>query len=123
MIMSCEHGNWAPCDQCDAEDAIAREISDLKDEVLAANSVALLVSEFLELIPAPPEPNCHCFISPPCNDCVEYAGEREIRSILQVALSKYFDIHHARVDFNKMPPVPIIDAFDAMPPVGMEFGS
>jgi len=121
--MSCKHGNWAPCEQCDEADAIEREIGDLKDEVKAAHTVAVWSSEFLELIPAPPEPNCSCFISPPCNDCVEYAGEREIRAGLQEALSKYFYIYHRRVDFNNMPPVPIIAAFDAMPPVGMEFGS
>lgn len=25
----------------------------------------------------PPDPNCTCHASPPCNDCVEYAGIRE----------------------------------------------
>lgn len=27
---------------------------------------------------ATPEPNCSCHISPPCSDCVEFAGMREI---------------------------------------------
>jgi hypothetical protein len=24
-MMSCKHGNWAPCDECDAEDSAAEE--------------------------------------------------------------------------------------------------
>ncbi|HEX5362379.1 MAG TPA: hypothetical protein VFW49_15035 [Fluviicoccus sp.] len=31
----------------------------------------------LERIPEPPEANCSCHLSPPCNDCIEYGGERE----------------------------------------------
>lgn len=31
----------------------------------------------LERIPEPPDANCSCHISPPCNDCVDYAGARE----------------------------------------------
>lgn len=31
----------------------------------------------LELVPEPPEANCSCHLSPPCNDCIEYGGERE----------------------------------------------
>ena len=32
---------------------------------------------FMEVIDPPPESNCSCHISPPCNDCVENSGLRE----------------------------------------------
>lgn len=31
----------------------------------------------LERVQEPPEANCSCHLSPPCNDCIEYGGERE----------------------------------------------
>ena len=42
----------------------------------------------LEAIPEPPEANCSCHISPPCNDCVDYAGEREAFDFARSALEK-----------------------------------
>lgn len=45
--------------------------------------------EFLmERIEQPPEPNCSCHISPPCNDCVENAGVREAFEFATGAISK-----------------------------------
>lgn len=41
------------------------------------NSVEL----FLERADEPPEPNCSCHLSPPCNDCVDYGGLREAFSV------------------------------------------
>lgn len=34
--------------------------------------------ELYDLVQAP-EPNCSCHLSPPCNDCVEHGGAREIK--------------------------------------------
>jgi hypothetical protein len=42
----------------------------------------------LEVIPEPPEANCSCHISPPCNDCVDYSGEREAFDFARRALEK-----------------------------------
>lgn len=33
-----------------------------------------------------PEPNCSCHLCPPCNDCVTYAGKREIMATMKAAL-------------------------------------
>lgn len=32
---------------------------------------------FMDAVDRPPESNCSCHISPPCNDCVENSGLRE----------------------------------------------
>jgi len=32
---------------------------------------------FMDAVDRPPERNCSCHISPPCNDCVENSGLRE----------------------------------------------
>ena len=57
--------------------------------VAAANPAAILelirqrdaaiggLELFMEVIDPPPERNCSCHISPPCNDCVENSGLRE----------------------------------------------
>ena len=39
------------------------------------------VEMFLERADEPPEPNCSCHLSPPCNDCVDYGGLREAFSV------------------------------------------
>lgn len=36
-----------------------------------------LLQDLLDNMQHPPEPNCSCFISPPCNDCVEHSGLRD----------------------------------------------
>lgn len=35
------------------------------------------LEQLLETMGPPPERNCSCHISPPCNDCVDYSGVRE----------------------------------------------
>ena len=42
----------------------------------------------LERCPEPPEPNCSCHLSPPCNDCVDHAGEREAFEFARHQLAK-----------------------------------
>lgn len=40
-------------------------------------SAASIIENLLEHMDRPPEPNCSCHISAPCNDCVEYSAIRE----------------------------------------------
>ena len=77
---------------CD-DDPIAN--ADTKREVafiaLAVNHHdALVVSleELLDCSVEPPERNCSCHISPPCNDCVDYAGLREVFATARALLAK-----------------------------------
>ena len=53
-----------------------------RDELLAALEL------FMERVDEPPEANCSCHISPPCNDCVENWGLREAFSDAKAAISK-----------------------------------
>lgn len=39
----------------------------------------------IEFVGEPPEANCSCHLAPPCNDCVEHAGARELLEILRSA--------------------------------------
>ena len=43
---------------------------------------------FLEQTEEPPDPNCSCFIAPPCSDCIQHAGLREIFALARTALEK-----------------------------------
>ena len=43
---------------------------------------------FMERVDEPPEANCSCHISPPCNDCVENWGLREAFSDAKEAIAK-----------------------------------
>ena len=52
------------------DEAVSKLISQ-RDNLLSA--LELMVERIAE----PPEANCSCHLSPPCNDCVEYGGERE----------------------------------------------
>lgn len=69
-----------------------KEKSDLNAEIkrLSAHQDALVcaLELMLERCPEPPDPNCSCFISPPCNDCVEHAGEREAFEFARAQLAK-----------------------------------
>lgn len=47
------------------------DLTEQRDKLLAALELLL---ERMEL---PPDRNCSCHISPPCNDCVDYSGIRE----------------------------------------------
>lgn len=42
----------------------------------------------LERIAEPPEPDCSCHLSPPCNDCVEFGGEREAFEVAKAAMKE-----------------------------------
>ena len=51
-------------------------------EVAAKQSAALklaslALSEGVEYVEEPPEKNCTCHLSPPCNDCVDHSAVRE----------------------------------------------
>ncbi|MBK0415232.1 hypothetical protein JD974_12530 [Chromobacterium haemolyticum] len=50
--------------------AVSKLISQ-RDNLLSA--LELMVERIAE----PPDANCSCHLSPPCNDCVDYGGERE----------------------------------------------
>lgn len=41
----------------------------------------------LERVPEPPEANCSCHLSPPCNDCIDYGGEREAFELAKDAIA------------------------------------
>ena len=58
------------------------DVTAQRDHLLAALEL------LLERIPEPPDANCSCHISPPCNDCVDYAGEREAFEFAKEAISK-----------------------------------
>lgn len=44
----------------------------------AAPNVLTALQDFLEHMEQPPEANCRCHLSPPCNDCVEHGHMREL---------------------------------------------
>lgn len=41
-----------------------------------------------EMVDRPPPPNCSCHISPPCGDCVDYGGLREMFKAVDSAIAK-----------------------------------
>lgn len=45
------------------------------------------LEEMVERAEEPSDANCSCFISPPCNDCVDYGGLREAFSDSRNALA------------------------------------
>ena len=53
-----------------------------------------VAKRFLDETDAPP-PNCSCHISPPCNDCVEWGGMRELRADAQSLLDAARKERHA----------------------------
>ena len=55
----------------------------------AAKTLSGWAEQLLEVTPEPPNANCSCHISPPCNDCVDYSAEREARKELQSALDAW----------------------------------
>ncbi len=40
--------------------------------------VLATIEELLDHVPTPPDRNCSCHISPPCNDCVEHSRLRAL---------------------------------------------
>lgn len=45
------------------------------------------LENLMDMMELPPDKNCSCFISPPCNECVEYSGVREAIEIATEALA------------------------------------
>ena len=43
----------------------------------ALKLASLALSEGVEYVEEPPEKNCSCHLSPPCNDCVDHSAVRE----------------------------------------------
>ena len=56
--------------------------------IAAAPELLYALKAMLEIAPELPPAACHCHISPPCNDCVSYAGEREIYEQAASAIAK-----------------------------------
>ena len=54
----------------------------------ALNDVMVELLEGFIDITHPPEANCSCHISPPCNDCVNHWGTRELIENARAALTK-----------------------------------
>ena len=85
----------------DLEDAIAGWRLDQKENIDVAfemqkqltdvtaqrNSLEGALELMLERIQKPPNRNCSCHISPPCNDCVDFGGEREAFEVAKEALA------------------------------------
>lgn len=54
-----------------------------------ANQAMLFALEHLvEMTGEPPDRNCSCHISPPCNDCVDYSGWRDAFEYARAAIAK-----------------------------------
>lgn len=52
------------------------------------DELAIALELFLDAVEDPPERNCPCHISAPCNDCVNHSGLREAFSTARAALFK-----------------------------------
>lgn len=75
----------------DLHNADTDELKDLQgrlSKLREQNATLVAALELmLERIAEPPEANCSCHISPPCNDCVDYYGEREAFEFAKSALA------------------------------------
>lgn len=49
----------------------------IKKQSAALKLASLALSEGVEYVEEPPEKNCTCHLSPPCNDCVDHSAVRE----------------------------------------------
>ena len=56
--------------------------------IAAAPELLGALKSMLEIAPELPPAECRCHISPPCSDCVNYAGEREIYAEAVAAIAK-----------------------------------
>ena len=69
------------------EDAL--KVRTERDAALAENArLRAAMFDILENVDEPPDSNCSCHISPPCNDCVDYAGLRRALKEGYAALAK-----------------------------------
>lgn len=55
------------------------------------SSLEAALERLLEVIETPPAPNCGCHISPPCSDCVDWAGLREAIADAESAMAMPVD--------------------------------
>lgn len=63
-------------------------LNNLLAEGQAREKVLMVAIESLvENVDRPPDANCSCHISPPCNDCVDYGGLREAFEWVDTALA------------------------------------
>lgn len=60
---------------------------ELREARKQRDRLATWVECLLDRMILPPDPNCSCHISPPCDDCVEYSGLREAVEETQSALA------------------------------------
>ena len=86
---SCSHGfnshAGKQSDRIKELEAFSRNAANgllLREKQLAQQSAALklaslALSEGVEYVEEPPEKNCTCHLSPPCNDCVDHSAVRE----------------------------------------------
>ena len=56
--------------------------------IAAAPDLLEALESVMDTIEWPPDSNCSCHISPPCNDCVNYAGLREAIAEAKAAIAK-----------------------------------
>lgn len=52
------------------------------------SSLCGLMEDLLENMVQPPERNCSCHISPPCGDCVDWGGLREVIECCKSSIAK-----------------------------------
>lgn len=76
--------------------AVAAVVSNLRpDDEVRANAAVVAASWqaikalqlVCEMVERPPSSNCSCHIAPPCGDCVDYSGLREMFAVVDTAIS------------------------------------
>ncbi|WP_370677604.1 hypothetical protein [Pleomorphomonas sp. PLEO] len=85
--------DWAPAE---TYGEVISDLIDMIDEAKAgpsADPVKEQMAEALNLVfdnvERPPERNCTCHVNPPCSDCVDYGGLREMFEAVDTALDAY----------------------------------
>lgn len=105
--MSCTQGPWRVSTNQDEPEIISElhttglahfmivpegaglgDISDDANLIAAAPDLYAALVAFLEYAEEPPNRNCSCHIAPPCGDCVEYSGMREVFENVRAAMKK-----------------------------------
>jgi len=64
------------------------EMTAANARLIAAAPYMLSVLEDVEANFYAPDPNCSCHLSSPCNDCADYAGQREILSNVRSVIGR-----------------------------------
>ena len=52
------------------------------------NTLLYALEHLLNMTGEPPDRNCSCHISPPCNDCVDYSGWRDAFEFASSVIAK-----------------------------------